>query len=96
MANGCLVVSAISAPTKDQTQLLTILAQQTGAALAHVATHDRDSGNRAQLTKSIADLEVANRELAGTVARLQRQSKVHEALSATVAAGRGNRESRMH
>ncbi len=87
--NGCLVVSAISAPTKDQTQLLTILAQQTGAALAHAATHVRDACNAAQLKKSNADLAVANRELAATVARLQRQTKVHEALSTTLAGGTG-------
>ena len=49
--NGCLVVSATSAPSKNQIQLLTILAQQTGAALAHAATHDRDSGDAAKLTK---------------------------------------------
>src|SRR6185312_12489368 len=67
--NGCLVVSATSPPSKNATQLLSILAQQTGAALAHAATHDRDSGDAAQLTKSIADLKVANRELAATVTR---------------------------
>ena len=85
--NGCLVISATSAPTKDQTQLLSILAQQAGTALAHAATHDRDAGDAAQLTKANADLEVANRELAAMVARLRRQTKVHEALSAALAAG---------
>lgn len=65
------------------------LAQQTGAALAHAATHARVSGDAAQLTKTAADLEVANRELAATVWRLQRQTKVHEALSTAVAAGTG-------
>jgi sugar diacid utilization regulator len=87
--NGCLVVSAISAPTKDETQLLTILAQQTGAALAYAAMHDRDSGDAAQLTKSNADLKVANRELGTTVTRLRRQTKVHEVLSTALAAGTG-------
>jgi sugar diacid utilization regulator len=65
------------------------LAQQTGAALAHAATHARVSGDAAQLTKTVADLEVANRELAATVGRLERQTKVHEALSTAVAAGTG-------
>lgn len=86
---GCLVVSAAGAPTKDQTLLLTILAQQTGRALAHVATHDRDHGDAAQLGEVNADLKDANRELAQTVARLRRQTKVHEALSAALAAGTG-------
>ena len=87
--NGCLVVSAASAPSKNQIQLLTILAQQTGAALAHAAMHDRDSGETAKLTKSNADLKVANRVLGTTVTRLQRQTNVHEVLSAAVAAGMG-------
>src|SRR6202171_3541658 len=87
--NGCLVVSAASAPSKNQIQLLTILAQQTGAALAHAALHDRDSSDAAKLTKSNADLKVANRELGTTVTRLQRQTNVHGVLSAAVAAGMG-------
>ena len=49
--NGCLVVSAASAPSKNQIQLLTILAQQTGAALAHAAMHDRDSGDSGEADK---------------------------------------------
>lgn len=65
------------------------LAQQTGATLAHAAAHARVSGDAAQLTKTVADLEVANRGLAATVGRLQRQTKVHEALSTAVAAGTG-------
>src|ERR1700754_4108603 len=86
---GCLVVSAASAPSDNQIQLLTILAQQTGAALAHAALHDRDSGDTAKLTKSNADLKAANRELGTTVSRLQRQTNIHEVLSAAVAAGMG-------
>jgi hypothetical protein len=87
--NGCLVVSAPIAPSKDQTLLLTILAQQTGAALGRAAMHARDSGNAAQLTKSNADLKVANRELGTTVTRLQGQTKVHKVLSTALAAGTG-------
>ena len=34
---GCLVLSAVSAPPENQILLLTILAQQAGAALAYVA-----------------------------------------------------------
>src|SRR6185437_7373888 len=76
--NGCLVVSAASAPSENQFQLLTMLAQQAGAALAHAAMHDRDTGTAAKLRKANADQEVANRELATTVSRLQRQTNVHE------------------
>ena len=87
--NGCLVVSAAGAPTKDQTLLLTVLAQQTGAALACALMLDRDSDEMAQLTTLHAELKVANRELAATVERLQQQTKVHEALSTALAAGTG-------
>jgi PucR C-terminal helix-turn-helix domain/GGDEF-like domain len=90
--NGCLVLSAASAPSKNQIQLLTILAHQTGAALAHAATHDRDSADAAKLTKSNADLKVANRELGTTVKRLQRQTNVHEVLSTALAAGMGGEQ----
>ena len=87
--NGCLVVSSPGPPTKDQTLLLTILAQQTGAALAHTWTHDHARGEVAQMTRVNADLTQMNGELAATAARLQRQTKVHEALSTALAAGTG-------
>src|ERR1700732_4959739 len=86
---GCLVLSAVSAPSENQILLLTILAQHAGAALAHVEMHDRDIGYAGQLTKANTDLEETNRELATTVLRLQRQTNVHEVLSAAVAAGMG-------
>jgi hypothetical protein len=84
---GCLVLSAVSAPSENQILLLTILAQHAGAALAHVEMHDRDIGTAAKLARVNTDLEEANRELATTVLRLQRRTNVHEVLSATVAAG---------
>jgi sugar diacid utilization regulator len=87
--NGCLVVSAIDAPTKDQTHLLTILAQQTGTALAYAAMHNRDRSDAAQLRKSNADLMAVNRELHTTVTRLRRQTNLHEVLSTALAAGTG-------
>jgi sugar diacid utilization regulator len=87
--NGCLVVSADNAPSRNQIQLLTILAQQTGAALAHAATQDRYSSTTANLTKLNADLKVANRELGTTVTRLQRQTNAQEVLSTALAAGQG-------
>src|ERR1700730_17278144 len=86
---GCLVLSAVSAPSENQILLLTILAQHAGAALAHVEMHDRDIGYAGQLAKANTDLEETNRELATTVLRLQRQTNMHEVLSAAVAAGMG-------
>ena len=89
IVRGCLVLSAISAPPENQFLLLTILAQQAGAALAYAATHERDIGHAGQLAKANTDLQKTNRELATTVLRLQRQTNMHEVLSAAVAAGMG-------
>jgi hypothetical protein len=89
IVKGCLVLSAISAPPENQILLLTILAQQAGAALAYVAMHERDIGHAGQLAKANTDLQETNRELATTVLRLQRQTNMHEVLSGAVAAGMG-------
>jgi sugar diacid utilization regulator len=86
---GCLVISAVSAPPENQMLLLKILAQQAGAALAFIAMHERDIGSAGLLTRANTDLEETNRELAATVLRLQRQTNMHEVLSAAVAAGMG-------
>ncbi len=86
---GCLVISAISAPPENQILLLKILAQQAGAALAFVAMHERDIGSAGLLTKANTDLEETNRELAATVLRLRWQANMHEVLSAAIAAGMG-------
>ncbi|WP_297737423.1 helix-turn-helix domain-containing protein [Mycobacterium sp.] len=83
------MLSAISAPPENQFLLLTILAQQAGAALAYVAMHERDIGYAGQLAKANTDLQETNRELATTVLRLQRQTNMHEVLSAAVAGGMG-------
>jgi sugar diacid utilization regulator len=82
IVNGCLVVSAASQPAENQILLLTILAQQTGAALATAAMHDRGT----QLATVNTELETTNRTLATSVLRLQRQMKVYEMLSAAEAA----------
>ncbi|MBB5163165.1 CdaR family transcriptional regulator [Mycobacterium sp. AZCC_0083] len=86
---GCLVLGALSAPPENQILLLTILAQQAGAALAYVAMHERDIGYTGQLAQTNTDLEETNRDLATTVLRLQWQTNMHEVLSAAVAAGMG-------
>ncbi|MCW2659743.1 MAG: hypothetical protein JWP83_895 [Mycobacterium sp.] len=86
IVNGCLVVSAASEPEKNQILVLTILTQQTGAALANAAMHDRDSGRATQLATVNTEFETTNRSLATSVLRLQRQLKVREMLAAAEAA----------
>jgi hypothetical protein len=87
--NGCLIVSAADKPVESQMLLLDVLARQAGAALAYAAMHESDAGKARQLGKTNAQLEDTNRQLATTVLRLQRQTKVHEVLGAAVAAGLG-------
>jgi DNA-binding PucR family transcriptional regulator len=86
---GCLVVSASSAPPDNQLLLLKILTQQAGAALAYDALHERKIGITGQPAQVTTDLHETNQELASTVSRLQRQSNIHEVLGTAVAAGRG-------
>jgi hypothetical protein len=86
---GCLLVSAGSEPKKTQILLLKILAQQTGAALANAAMHDRDKGRATQLANVNAELETTNDRLATTVGQLRRQTIVHETLAAALAATTG-------
>jgi hypothetical protein len=86
IVNGCLVVSAASEPGKNHILLLTILAQQTGAALAIAAMHDRDRGRATQLATATTELETTNRALVARVTRLQRKMEVHERLAAAEAA----------
>jgi hypothetical protein len=86
---GCLALSAVSAPPEYQILLLKILAQRAGAALAYIAMHESHIGFAEQLTIVNTDLHKSNRELAAAVSRLQRQTHMHEVLSAAVAAGMG-------
>jgi hypothetical protein len=83
------VLGAVSAPPEHQILLLTILAQQAGAALAYIAMHERDIGYTGQLAQANTDLEDTNRDLDATVLRLQWQTNMHEVLNAAVAAGMG-------
>ena len=83
---GCLVLSAVTAPPEIQILLLTILAQQAGAALAYVAMQDHNAGHTGRLIMANTGLEETNRELASSVLRLQRQINMHEVLSAAVGA----------
>ncbi|WP_415624134.1 PucR family transcriptional regulator [Mycobacterium intermedium] len=89
IVHGCLVLSAVSAPPENQMILLTILAQQAGAALAHVALHERNIGYAGQLAQANGDLEETIRELATAVSRLRLRTKMHEVLSAAMTAGMG-------
>jgi len=89
IVKGCLVLCASTAPPENQMLLLTILAQQAGAALAYVAMHERDVGSADQLEQANNDLEGTNRELAAIILRLQRQTNMQDVLSAAAAAGMG-------
>lgn len=86
---GCLVLSAVTAPPENEILLLSILAQQAGAALAYEAMQHDNVGNTRRLVTANTGLEETNRELANSVVRLQRRTNMHEVLSAAVGAESG-------
>ena len=80
--NGCLVLSAAERPNRDHILLLTVLAQQTGAALACAEMHSRDTDRARELEKTTG-------RLTGVVERLERRTNVHQILDAVLRAGSG-------
>ena len=86
---GYLVVGAPAEPTVDEQFLLRVLAHQTGSALANATLHRRERQATVELRRLNAQAAAANRQLAETVAELQRQTRVHEVLGGVAAAGRG-------
>jgi sugar diacid utilization regulator len=82
IVQGALVVSANTRPSNGHVQLLTVLAHQTGAALACVALHERDERCAKELVK-------ATNDLAGARKRLQSRTRVHETIEAALGGGNG-------
>ncbi len=79
---GSLVVSAAQQPSSGHIQILTMLARQTGAALACGAVHRRDAWCTEQLAKANSDLASAQR-------RLRNRTRVHETIEAALGSGEG-------
>jgi hypothetical protein len=79
---GTMVVSAADRPSSGQIQMLMVLANQTGAALACLALHRHDEC-------CIEELERATTELAGARQRLRRRTRVHETIEAALSGGEG-------
>ncbi|MCW2650164.1 MAG: hypothetical protein JWR32_1140 [Mycobacterium sp.] len=73
--NGWLIVSAVHQPMPNDILLLTILAQQAGAALGFAPLHSRDA-HRAN-------------QLAAAFARLQSRTRAHEVIGAALATDSG-------
>jgi sugar diacid utilization regulator len=80
--HGCLVVRAAKRPPKEEFFLLEALGQQTGRALAAALLRRREAEQAVRLR----DL---NTTLSATVARLERQTNVHQVLSEVSASGSG-------
>ncbi|ORV93037.1 hypothetical protein AWC12_01130 [Mycolicibacterium iranicum] len=79
---GALVVSAAERPSREQIQILMVLANQTAAALARAALHRRD----AHCTEQLANVSV---ELAGARQQLQSRANVHKTIEAALGSGKG-------
>jgi sugar diacid utilization regulator len=82
LVNGSLVVSATGRPSSGHIQLLMVLANQTGAALACVALRQRDEQCTEELVRATTDL-------AGARQRLRSQTRVHETIEAALGGGDG-------
>lgn len=82
VVEGALVVSAADRPSSGHVQILTVLANQTGAALAGVALRRRDERCAEELAKATA-------ELAGTRQSLRMRTHVHETIEAALTGGDG-------
>lgn len=85
IVNGCLVLSAVERPNRHQILLLTVLAQQAGAALACAEMHLRDMDRARELEKSTG-------RLATVVEHLQGRASVHQILDVALRAGSGEQE----
>jgi sugar diacid utilization regulator len=79
---GSLVVSATERPSSGHIQLLMMLANQTGAALACVAHHQRGERCSEELVRATTDL-------AGARQRLRSRTRVHETIEAALGGGDG-------
>ncbi|GHH83688.1 hypothetical protein GCM10018793_46390 [Streptomyces sulfonofaciens] len=84
---GYLVCSAPVPPGDDDRYVLRILAQQTAAALANVAARRRAHGHAVELARLGERRAAANARLAASVADLEHERAVHEALGAATANG---------
>lgn len=82
VVEGALVVSAADPPSSGHRHLLTVLANQTGAALACMALHRTDDRYTEQLARATTDL-------AGARAQLRNRSRVHETIEAALGSGEG-------
>ena len=79
---GWLVVRGPAEPSRDEFFLLTALGQQTAGALANASMHRRER-------EQSRELQAVNTELSDSVARLEKQTHVHDVLSTIAASGAG-------
>ena len=80
--HGSLLVSAAERPSSGHIQLMMVLANQAGAALACVALHRRDERCTAELAKTTTDLADARQQL-------RSRTRVHETIEAALGGGDG-------
>jgi sugar diacid utilization regulator len=88
---GYVVVGADEEPPAHDRLLLSLIAQQTGAALTSAEVHRRDGETAAGLRQSQVDLARANEHLKVSVTDLERRRRIREVLTTAVASGAGER-----
>lgn len=86
---GYLVVSAPTRPAGDDVFLIHVLAQQTAAALMNATARRSERDHARELRELNEGRAAVNARLATSVAELEHQRTVHEALSEATASGGG-------
>src|SRR6202165_5390934 len=86
---GVLVVSAHRAASSDELFLLKVLAQQTAAAMTSASLIEQERAQRIQLNDLTEERKRTIQRLSHTVAELERQEQIHEALAAVSGSSAG-------
>ncbi|MCI2419301.1 helix-turn-helix domain-containing protein [Saccharopolyspora sp. K220] len=83
--SGYLVVTGKAEPDPNELFLLTVLAQQTAAAVANASLHQVEREHALQLSRLSEELAIMNQRLKDAVADLQRSQTIHDAFTHIVA-----------
>ena len=87
--SGVLVVTAHRAASSDELFLLKVLAQQTAAAMTSAGLIEQERAQRIQLNDLTEERKRTIQRLSQTVAELERQEQIHEALTAVSGSSAG-------
>lgn len=91
-SSGYLVVTGKDEPRSHELFLLSVLAQQTAAALANASLHKAEREHALQLSQLSDKLAIMNQRLKTTITDLERRQNVHDVFTRIVASDGGEDE----